>query len=153
MAYTEVMQKRIYTNNDQLRAGHAQLAQSMGVDLFITLATNQQMSIEKMKYKTRGFMARLERDILGRNWAKHDRRMDGLFYVEHELSNIHVHGLLTRTYCNRYGLQLAADEIWNDMCGSGSVVLKDIHEVKRCAAYCTKEYLKHGFFARQFFTA
>jgi hypothetical protein len=93
MAYTEVMQKRIYTDMDQLRAGHAQLALAMNPELFLTLATNQSMSLERMQKLTRRFLLLMDRQLLGGQYFKFasDRRMDGLFYVEHENSNIHVH--------------------------------------------------------------
>lgn len=97
----------------------------------------------------------MDRRFLGRNWQKRppDERLDGLLYIEHERSNIHLHGLVTKPYCNRIGLQLAADEIWSDLCESGSVLIKDIGSAGRRAAYCTKEFKNEGFFDRQFFLA
>ena len=40
-----------------------------------------------------------------------EQRMDGLFYVEHEHTNIHVQALINRPYCNRFGLQMHANRI------------------------------------------
>jgi hypothetical protein len=155
MMYWDAMQKRIYTNTDQLRAGHQQLALAMQPELFLTLATNQQMSLERMQKLTRMFLRIMDKQLLGDKFFKFasDRRMDGLFYVEHEHSNTHVHGLINRPYCNRFGLQLHANRIWRDICPSGSVVVKDVGDIKKRSEYVTKEAGKHGFFERQFFTA
>lgn len=155
MAYTEAMQKRIYTDTDQLRAGHQQLALAMKPELFITLATNQQVSLARVQKLTRMFVRNMDRQMLGTQFFKFtgDRCMDGLFYVEHEASNIHVHGLVTKPYCNRVGLQLHANRIWRDICPSGSVVIKDVGDIEKRSQYCTKEFYKDRFFERQFFTA
>ena len=93
MPYTEAMEKRIYEDKDGLRLAHQHLAQQVKPELFLTLATNQSMSLERMKRKAREFLARMDEYMLGRNWSKKPmtQRMDGLLYVEHEHSNIHVH--------------------------------------------------------------
>ncbi|MCF2869445.1 hypothetical protein L0664_00045 [Octadecabacter sp. G9-8] len=85
MAYTKVMPKRIYEDKDRLR-----LAQRVKPELFLTLATNQSMSLERMKWKAREFLACMDEYMLGRNWSKKPmpQRMDGLLYVEHEHSSI-----------------------------------------------------------------
>ncbi|WP_299150233.1 hypothetical protein [uncultured Tateyamaria sp.] len=155
MAYTEVMQKRIYTDFNTLRRAHQLMAVQMDTQLFLTLATNRSMSLAFMKHKTHAFLARMAEHMLGRNWSKKPmtQRMDGLLYVEHEHSNIHVHGLMTKPYCNLVGLQLKADETWADLCESGSVVIKDIGDVEKRSEYVTKEAGIYGFFERQFFMA
>lgn len=148
------MNKIDYTNR-KLRLAHQKMALDMKPELFLTLATNQTMSLEQMKRKTFGFLACMDRQMLGRKWAKKlsSERMDGLLYIEHEASNIHVHGLMTRPYCNRVGLQLWAEEFWGKICPSGSVVFKDIGDIECRANYVTKEAGKRDFFERQFFMA
>lgn len=155
MVYSEVMQKRIYTDFNRQRLAHQYMAVQMQPKLFLTLATNQSMSLERMKRKTREFLARMDEHMLGRNWSKKPmtQRMDGLLYVEHEHSNIHVHGLMTKPYCNLLGVQFKAEEIWAEICPSGSVVIKDVGDIKERSEYATKEAGKYGFFERQFFTA
>jgi predicted small integral membrane protein len=155
MAYTEVMQKQIYTDFNRLRLAHQHMAVALDVKLFLTLATNQSMSLERIKRKTREFLARMDAKMLKHGWSKApaSERLDGLLYVEHEHSNIHVHGLMTKPYCNYAGLQLRAEEIWSELCESGSVVIKPVGDVRKRSEYCTKEAGKHGFFERQFFMA
>lgn len=155
MAYTAVMQRKIYTDFNRLRRAHQQMAMALDVKLFLTLAANQSMSLERMQRKTREFLARMDAVMLKRGWSKASasKRLDGLLYVEHEHSNIHVHGLMTKPYCNYAGLQLRAEEIWSQLCESGSVVIKPVGDVRKRSEYCTKEAGRHGFFERQFFTA
>jgi hypothetical protein len=113
MAYTEVMQKRIYMDKAQLRLAHQHMAVAMKPKLFVTLATNQSMSLKRAQKLTCVFVRNMDRQMLGAQFFtfSNDRCLDGLFYVEHEASNIHVHGLMTQPYCNRYGLQLHANRI------------------------------------------
>ena len=113
MAYTEVMQKRIYMDKAQLRLAHQHMAVAMKPKLLVTLATNQSMSLKRAQKLTCVFVRNMDRQMLGHKFFTFasDRCLDGLFYVEHEASNIHVHGLMTQPYCNRYGLQLHANRI------------------------------------------
>lgn len=60
MAYTEVMQKRIYMDKERLRAAYTQFAQQLEPELFLTLATNQQMSIGRMQNLTRRFLRSMD---------------------------------------------------------------------------------------------
>ncbi len=155
MAHSCAMQRHVFTDFNRLRLAHQQMAVALDVKLFLTLATNQSMSLERMQRKTREFLARMDKAMRGRNWAKKpmSQRMDGLLYVEHEHSNIHVHGLMTKPYCNFAGLQLKAEEIWSELCEGGSVVIKPVGDVRKRSEYVTKEAFNHGFFERQFFTA
>jgi len=111
------------------------------------------MSLERVQKLTRKFVRDMDRQMLGAQFFKFSRGrcLDGLFYVEHEASNIHVHGLITGPYSNRIGLQLCADEVWGKVCPSGSVLIKDIGDVEVRSKYCTKEYFRSDFFDRQFF--
>jgi hypothetical protein len=146
------MNKKIYTM-DQLRAAHVQMAVVLQPKFFLTLATNQHVGLEQMKTWTRMFLQLMDKRMLGNKFFKHEakERMDGLFYIEHEASNIHVHGLITGPYSNRIGLQLCANEVWGKVCPSGSVLIKDIGDVEVRSKYCTKEYFRSDFFDRQFF--
>lgn len=156
MVYSEVIQKRIYMDKERLRAAYMQFAQQLEPELFLTLATNQQMSIERMQNLTRRFLRSMDQSAYGKRSFMHvdaEQRMDGLFYVEHEGTNIHVQALINRPYCNQYGLQMHANRIWAQLCPSGSVELKSIYDVGGLSKYCTKEFYKDRFFERQFFTA
>lgn len=155
MSYIGPMQKQGFTEKNQLRLAHQHMAIDMKPELFLTLATNQSMGLERVQKLTRMFVRNMDQQLLGDKFFKFasERCLDGLFYVEHEASNIHVHGLMTRPYCNRYGLQLHANRIWRDICASGSVVIKDVGDVAKRSQYCTKEAFKDSFFERQFFTA
>lgn len=70
MPYTEAMEKRIYEDKDGLRLAHQCLAQQVKPELFLTLATNPSMSLERKKRKAREFLARMDEYMLGRNWSK-----------------------------------------------------------------------------------
>ncbi len=153
--YFEDMNRRIYTKRDSLRQAHRRMAEQMQPQLFLTLATNQNMSLEHVQKLTRRFVRNMDRQMLGSKFYKFasHRCLDGLCYVEHEASNIHVHGLMTKPYGNRCGLQLHSMRIWQDLCASGSVVIKDIGDIAKRSDYCTKEAWRPDFFERQFFTA
>ncbi|WP_299146782.1 hypothetical protein [uncultured Tateyamaria sp.] len=156
MAYTEVMQKRIYMDKERLRAAYKQFAQQLEPELFLTLATNQQMSIGRVQNLTRRFLRGMDQWKHGKRGFMHvdaEQRIDGLFYVEHEHTNIHVQALINRPYCNRFGLQMHANRIWRKLCPSGSVVIKDVDNAGGLSEYCTKEFYKDRFFERQCFTA
>lgn len=83
------MQHTYGTDIKQLRLEHQRFAKTLEPELFLTLATNQTMGIETLEKKTGAFLARMDRKMLGRNWAKKPmtQRMDGLLYIEHELTN------------------------------------------------------------------
>jgi hypothetical protein len=156
MLYNGIMEKRIYMDKELLRAAYTQFAQQLEPELFLTLATNQQMSIGRMQSLTRRFLRSMDQCAYGKRgfmYVDAEQRMDGLFYVEHEDTNIHVQALINRPYCNRFGLQMHANRIWAQLCPSGSVVIKDIYDAGRLSEYCTKEFYKDRFFERQFFTA
>lgn len=154
MVYFEDMERRFITERERLRDAHKDMALAMQPKLFLTLATNKNMSLEGLQKLTRLFVRNMDRQLLGSKFYKFasERCLDGLFYIEHEASNIHVHGLVSQPYCNRIGLQLHADRIWQNICPSGSVVIKDVGDIAKRSAYCTKESGHVDFFARQFFT-
>ena len=154
MPYTENMRITPFSN-ELLRSGHTELARRIKPELFLTLATNQHISIDRMKGLVKRFLRDMDQALLGRRFmhCEPERRLDGLLYVEHEHSNIHVHGLMTRPYCNQVGLQLHAERIWSEMCQGGSVVIKAAGDFAKRSEYCTKEFRKQDFFERQFFTA
>ena len=149
-----MIDKKIYTK-EQLREAHVQMAVALQPKFFLTLVTNQHVDLEQVKKWTRMFLQLMDKRMLGNKFFKHaaHERMDGLFYIEHEASNIHVHGLVTQPYSNRIGLQLCGEAVWQKVCPSGSLLIKDIGDVAVRSKYCTKEYFRSEFFDRQFFVA
>lgn len=54
----------------KLRNAYCELAESFEPTAYITLATNQVFSIQKMQKLVRDFYARFDRKFVGSNWAK-----------------------------------------------------------------------------------
>lgn len=139
-----------------LRAAHKKLALDFEPQLFLNLITNQQLSIDRLKLLIRRYLRDMDKQLLGKHKflkVTPEKRIDGLFYIEHEHSNIHSHALINRPYCNRYGLQMHSERIWRNHCPSGSVIIKDVTDIEHLSEYCTKEYKLPKFFERQFFVA
>ena len=156
MAYTEVTKKQIYMDKERLRAAYKQFAIELQPELFLTLATNQQMTVGRMQNLTRRFLRGMDQWRYGKRGFMHvdaDQRLDGLFFIEHEHANTHVQAVINRPYCNQYGLQMHANRVWRKICPSGSVVIKGVYDIAELTNYCTKEFYKDRFFERQFFTA
>lgn len=139
------------THNQKLKEGYRKVTLDYNPKLFVTLTTNQPLSVAAMRRLIGRYMARMDRLHLGRNWKKRSaaERIDGIFFIESVYTNTHTHALLKVPYGNRMGLQLASDEIWAKLCPSGSVRIKPIYNLNGLYNYVTKEDWKTRFFEEQ----
>lgn len=81
---------------NELRAAYVDLCRGIDVQYSVTLASNQDGTIAGIRKRARDFCARMDRKLLGPSWSKKpaEQRTDGVFFIEHVASNIHLHGLL-----------------------------------------------------------
>lgn len=131
----------------RLRAAYIALCQTFEPNTFVTLATNQFWSLEKMISLVGSFAARMDDLALGHTWsaASPSARANGLFFIEHVGSNIHAHGLVRFPYGNEWGRAITAQRVWMKLCPSGSVRTEPLYDVEGAAAYCTKEMMSPRF--------
>lgn len=131
------------TSQLDLRPAYVEMCQRLNLQYFVTLATNRSGTVDGIRRQARDYCARIDRKLLGHMWHKHpaEARTDGLFFVEHVNSNIHLHGLLRFPTGNEEGLRMTSALIWQKICPSGSVTLTHIRSLPDAVRYCTKEFL------------
>ena len=145
------MRAAINWNNRNSREAYKQfIAERVELDTFVTLVTNKTYDTPKMQKALKDFLARLDRELLGSQWAKKPMnvRTDGIIFIEHVASNTHAHGIL------RLPAQHADDmrdvnaliaEVWGKLAPAGNVDIQVIDDRVGCGDYCTKE-MKYGHF-------
>lgn len=140
-------------NRRELRAAYVGLCRSIDVQYFVTLATNQDGTIPGIRKRAKDFCARMDRKLLGPSWSKKpaEERTDGVFFVEHVRSNIHLHGLLRFPSGTREGLPMTSALVWKKLCPSGTIDFQPINDLPHGVAYCMKELLLPGHTDEQFF--
>lgn len=138
---------------NELRAAYVDLCRGIDVQYFVTLASNQDGTIPGMRKRARDFCARMDRKLLGPSWSKRPagQRTDGVFFIEHVASNIHLHGLLRFPSGAEDGLRMTSALIWNKICPSGTIDFQSIYDLPRGVTYCMKELLLPGYSDEQFF--
>ena len=124
-----------------------QFIQKQDFDTFITLATNQNISIERMWNLTKEYSGRLDRKLLGTNVSKKpkNQRTTGFAFIEHENSNIHVHCLIKpanelHTPSNVKITNSDLEAMWLKICPSGSFDYQPITNLNDLSRYVTKDF-------------
>lgn len=140
-------------NREKLRAAYVRLCEDLEPTYFVTLATNQDGSIQGIRKSAKDFCGRVDRKLLGPDWAKKlaAYRTDGVFFIEHTRSNIHLHGLLRFPSGNPEGLRMTSALVWKTICPSGTIDFQSIYDLPRGVSYCMKELLLRGYSDEQFF--
>ena len=126
---------------NELRAAYVTLCHEIEVQYFVTLSTHQDGTIGGMRKRARDFCARIDRKLLGHEWATMpaSRRTDGLFFIEHVASNIHLHGLLKFPKGSREKLAIMTGLIWKKLAPSGTVDFRSIDDLHGMLDYVLKE--------------
>jgi hypothetical protein len=102
---------------------------------FVTLTTNgpwfpPEKQLVLLRSDLRQWLAKLDRQLLGRNWWKKpvEARVDGLFVVEGLCAHPHLHGTLRlpegRTEAD---LQSIGESAWESVCPSGEFRAEPIY--------------------------
>lgn len=134
-------------NREQLREEYIALAVSMQPNFYVTLVTNDFGSVAEITRKLGKFCAMVDRSLIGHRWntAPEQKRLDGLFFIEHASSNIHVHGLLRIPEARDTDMALLVERKWNRLTEAGSTNLQSIYEAVGVAEYVTKEMRSFTF--------
>tara|TARA_R110002020_G_scaffold50791_2_gene143666 strand:+ start:5740 stop:6237 length:498 start_codon:yes stop_codon:yes gene_type:complete len=129
------------TNWRVLREAYKEFGVQFDPTDMVNLAINQTCSIEKVRRLVGDLAARLDDWALGARWSTthHSKRANGIFFVEHTRSNVHVHGLVNFPYANRWGRQMMTQHFWQHICPSGTVVVERAYDAFGAADYMTKE--------------
>ncbi len=140
-------------NPRELRTAYVEMCQGLDLQYFVTLATNQDGTIQGIRKRAKDFCARMDRKLLGPGWSKKqaDERTDGVFFIEHVASNIHLHGFLRFPAGTQEGLRMTSALVWKKLCPSGTIDFQPINDLPHGVAYCMKELLLPGYTDEQFF--
>lgn len=124
-----------------MKRAYAQLCQRLEPEYFVTLATNDYGSLGRIRSLAASYCARMDRKLLGHEWHKRPagERTDGIFFVEHTASHIHLHGLLRFPSGTTTGLEMTTGLIWKKLCPKGSVAVMPIQALSSLVDYCVKE--------------
>lgn len=124
-----------------MKRAYAQLCQQLEPEYFVTLATNDYGSLGRVRFLASSYCARVDRKLLGHEWhtAPAETRTDGIFFVEHTASNIHLHGLMRFPSGAAAGLEMTTALIWKKLCPSGTIDLVPIRKLSSLVDYCMKE--------------
>lgn len=108
---------------------------------FLTLVTNQTWTAQRLRKLVGSYFARMDRWYLGHTWhiEPYDRRINGMGFIEHEDSNIHIHLLVNFKSGNEWGRRMMTEHYWHKFCESGSIEIEPIYDLNGAAYYCTKE--------------
>ena len=113
-------------------------------DHAITLKVNTPLPLPEGEVLIKGFHARIDSKLLGRNWAR-KRAVERTFFVfipEYGVScsDLHYHGLISWPPVHRHRVNPALIEAcWVNVAERGTVHLADIADVEGWARYCVTE--------------
>lgn len=130
-----------------MRPAYQQLCHQFKPNTFITLATNQTWTPARMKMLVGSFFAHMDRWYLGHTWLNKSLhiRTDGIGFIEHVNTNIHIHLLVNFYTGNMWGRRMMSQFYWNKLCKGGSVEIGPINDIDNLAHYCTKEMAHRSY--------
>ena len=139
------------TNWKQLRQAYKKFCVQFDPTEMVNLAINQNLDLESVKKRLGRFSGRMDSWGIGTTWSKThvSGRANGVFFVEHVRSNIHLHGLVHFPYGNRYGRTLVAQDVWSFLCPSGTIKMRRAYDPMGAADYMTKEMKWRDYDDRQ----
>lgn len=125
----------------ELTAAYVDICRGLNVRYFVTLATHRDGTLPGIRKLAANFCARVDRRLLGTSWSKKpaEARTDGIFFVEHVASNIHLHALLRLPSGTEEGLRMTSVSIWNTLCPTGTIDWQAVDDLPRRVGYCVKE--------------
>ncbi len=134
------------TNTTALKAAHTRLARDLVFDYAGGLAFNRAVSPADAKFLLGRFLARLDRALLGRDWAKaeHTTRTWLIAYLEQLASNPHYHFFANFPYRLPYKpstqhYEKLVEQVWRKVVPGGSTDVTWIYDRNGAASYYTKE--------------
>ncbi len=124
-----------------LRRAYAEFCKGLEPEYFVSLATHRDGSVTGIRRLAAAYCARMDRKLLGHNWheASAAERTDGVFFVEHLASHIHLHGLLRFPSGATAEPETTTALIWKKLCPSGTSDLVPIQRLSSLVDYCLKE--------------
>jgi hypothetical protein len=122
------------------RAEMVEWLPTLGFEYFVSFATNREMTINGVHSKVRAWLARVDRYLLGRNWAKapRDDRTLLVGYIEKPDLNIHMHAMVRLAVSDKILPVWRATEYWLDLVKSGDFDMQCINDQTAVAHYITK---------------
>ena len=131
-----------------MRWAYLGLVNDLKPDTFVTMTTNDAMSIGRFKRKIKDFFGRLDRVYLGPKWVKmsFNQRTDAVGFIELVGSNIHAHFAL-RTPPNAYlwNIKIHTEEYWDRICPSDSHDVQMITYASGLTGYNGKEQTRQDY--------
>jgi hypothetical protein len=114
---------------------------------FDTFTANRECSLYEMEYKVRQWHARVDRFLLGRNWAKKvEKRTVGVAFFEKLETNIHVHTMIRLASSKRELSDERMAKFWNLLMPGGDLDVQISRSRKKVACYVTKMFKYRGFY-------
>jgi hypothetical protein len=132
----------------RMRWAYLGLVNDLRPDTFVTLTTNDAMSVGRFKRKIKDFFGRFDRVYLGPRWIKmpFKLRTDGVGYIEHKNSNIHAHfALCTPPNAYLWNIKIHTEKYWGKICPSGSHDVQMITNAFELTGYNTKEQIRQDY--------
>ena len=129
------------TNWKRLRQSYMDFCNQFEPTDMVSLAINQNYTLNSTKALLREFSGRMDSWGIGTTWSQthFSHRANGIFFVEHVRSNIHLHGLVRFPYAEIGVRARIAEELWGHLCPSGTIVMKPAYDPMGAADYMTKE--------------
>lgn len=142
-------------NHREFREAYVELCRGIDVQYFVTLATNRDGTIGGARKLAKDYCARIDRKLLGHEWTATpaNERTDGVFFVEHVASNIHLHGLLKFPKGTPEKLKVMSGLIWKKLCPAGTVDFQSIYDLPGALRYVLKEQKLSHYEGDQLFLA
>jgi hypothetical protein len=118
-----------------------QMVQDQNPSYWVTFNFNREETKETSQRRLRDFTARLDRKLLGRNWAKKENRPLWIWIMEHEHSNLHWHGVAALEHKFHKQFEAVAGNLWKKLVVSGDLHFKPFIPDLRTGHYMTKEWM------------
>jgi hypothetical protein len=128
-------------STEKMRRAYAKFVGQMAPTVFVTLAFNRTGTVYEARTLAKHYCGRMDRKLLGHEWNKTPAafRTDGIFFVEHRSSNIHLHGILRFPKGTLTGLRMTTGLVWAKLCPPGDTDVQAVYDVAGLTNYCTKE--------------
>ncbi len=137
------MERNHKDHRQRMHDAYIELAVGMQPNAFVTLAANDYGHLHEMTRLIGRFCGMVDRELLGHKWHKLpvEKRLNGIFFIEHTKTNIHAHGLLKFPETPDADLPLITALKWNRLTNAGDTNFQFIDggDRERVAGYCTKE--------------
>lgn len=137
-----------YYQNKQLQNAYKDFVKSQHCNYFVTANFNRNTTINGARKALKHWAAKIDRKLLGKNWAKiaTDERLHFFACAEHINSNLHWHLLLKITDKNkRNSFEHVAAKYWREIVECGNMQIDFLETEKdnaKASSYLSKELWK-----------